>query len=369
MDERLAAWWRLRQVRGVGVTTLYQLREQLGSLDALLACTPDELLALGLQPAAVQQYQQQPLTDVFYALLDWQAEPGQGVLTCDDSRYPTALASLSDAPLWLYWRGNPALLQQPLVAMVGSRNPTPYARDWARQCAADLAQAGVCVVSGMALGIDAAAHQGALDSGGSTVAVLGCGADVVYPKRHRQLYNRIRQQGLVLSELPAGTQPQASFFPGRNRIVSGLCQAVVVVEAAIKSGSLITARLAAQQGREVMALPGAVTNPLAAGCHQLIRDGALLVRDAEDILQELALFDLTAPPAPVSASSTATATPTTASPAAPALVTELDFASTTSLDVLAIRTGESVSSLMANLLELELEGWLVQEPGGYRRLR
>lgn len=358
MDELLSAWWRLRQVRGVGATTLYQLRDLLGSLDALPACSTSDLLALGLKPAVVQQFQQQPLTAAFDALLEWQKTPGQGLLTCDDPCYPPALASLTDAPLWLYWRGNPVVLQQPLVAMVGSRNPTPYARDWARQCAADLARAGVCVVSGLALGIDGAAHQGALEGAGSTIAVLGCGADVVYPKRHRPLYEQIYQRGLILSELPEGTQPQASFFPGRNRIVSGLCGAVIVVEAATKSGSLITARLAAQQGRDVMALPGAVTNPLAAGCHQLIRDGALLVRDAADVLQELDMLCLTPP-----------ASEPALQPSVPPLVTELDFASTTSLDVLAIRTGESVSTLMASLLELELEGWLTQEPGGYRRLR
>ncbi|WP_221793336.1 DNA-processing protein DprA [Oceanobacter mangrovi] len=359
MDELLAAWWRLHQVRGVGQTTLYHLRDALGGMAPLAQLSADQLVSHGLSAAAVQAWQQQPLTKDFEQLQQWPQTAGQQLLLWQQGDYPEALASLADAPLWLFAKGNTACLDQPMVAIVGSRNPTPYGRDWARQCAYQLARAGICVVSGMALGIDAAAHEGALEAGGSTIAVLGCGADVVYPKRHKQMYEQIQQHGLILSELPPGTLPLPSFFPGRNRIVSGLVQAVVVVEAALKSGSLITARLAAEQGRDVMAVPGAVNNPLAQGCHQLIRDGALLVRHAADVIEELGLLQLQQTPASTS----------TAPQATPDLVSQLDYGSVTSLDVLAIRTARPVSELMVNLLELELDGWLRQEPGGYRRLK
>ncbi len=367
IEHLLGRWWQLSRVKGIGRQSLYSLREQLGGLAPLANASDAELQAMGLAPDALATLQQPLDHGDFHALLEWPDGFHKGIMGSDCSSYPEALASLPDAPLWMNWYGNPQVLKQPMVALVGSRNPTPYAREWTWQCAHDLAKAGVCVVSGLALGIDGAAHDGALAAGGSTVAVLGCGIDVVYPKRHRRLYQRIAESGLILSELPPGTAPLPAFFPGRNRIVSGLSQIVVVAEAAEKSGSLITARLAASQGRDVMALPGAVTNPLAAGCHQLLRDGATLVRDAGDVLEELGLFNLTSPSA--NSELAADSTPASEPAQVPALVQQLDFANTTSLDVLAIRTGAAVSVLLAELLELELDGWLRQEAGGYRRLR
>jgi DNA processing protein len=190
--------------------------------------------------------------------------------------------------------------------------------------------------------------------------VVGCGADVVYPTRHKALAQQIATQGLILSEFPPGTQPLPAYFPARNRIISGLCQAVVVAEAAVQSGSLITARLAASQGRDVMALPGAVLNPLSHGCHQLIRDGALLVQNAAEVLEGLGIFSLTVP--------TVSNRQTIKTVQAPNLVTLVDY-QPTSVDLLSIRSGLPIHILLPQLLELELEGWLQKEAGGYRRLR
>lgn len=349
-------WWRLAALPGVGPVTLGQIRDQFSSPFDLVDCSATDLIALGLKPLAARAWQQDPqLERGFEQLLHWQQQPHQGVLLAGLDDYPAALASLNDAPTFLWWRGQPHWLQQPCVALVGSRNPTPYARDWAWQCAHDLVAAGVVVVSGMALGIDGAAHDGALRTG-ATIAVLGCGADVVYPRRHRLLASRIAANGLILSEQPPGTAPQASFFPARNRIISGLCQAVVVAEAGLQSGTLITARLAASQGRDVMALPGAVNNPLSHGCHQLIRDGAQLVQNAAEILESMGWLSLQ----PV--------TRAAALSEVPALVALVDFHST-SVDMLVLRSGLPVAQLLAQLLELELEGWLQKDPGGYRRLR
>jgi DNA processing protein len=348
------AWWRLLQLPGVGPVALSELRQQLSSPESLPECSSTDLLTAGLRPSAVQAWLTDPGLDKgFERLWAWAQQPGQGVLLAGMEDYPEALAALADAPVFLYWRGNIQLLQETCVALVGSRNPTPYARDWSFQCARDLAAAGVCVVSGMALGIDGAAHQGALQSG-HTIAVLGCGADVVYPKRHKALAQQIATQGLILSEFPPGTQPLPAYFPARNRIISGVCQAVVVAEAAVQSGSLITARLAASQGRDVMALPGAVLNPLSHGCHQLIRDGALLVQNAAEVLEGLGIFSLTVP--------------TVKTVQAPNLVTLVDY-QPTSVDLLSIRSGLPIHILLPQLLELELEGWLQKEAGGYRRLR
>lgn len=392
MEELLFAWWRLKRLPGVGNMTLNQLREQLSSPDELLHCRADTLMTLGLKPALAQRWEQETSSDhTFDALLDWCRRPEQGVLLAGTDDFPESLAALPDAPLFLWWRGLLDTLEFPAIAMVGSRNPSPYGREWATQCAADLARAGYCVASGLAIGIDGAAHQGALQQG-RTLAVLGSGIDVVYPKRHGKLMQAIAANGLLLSEFPLGTEPRASHFPARNRIVSGLCRAVVVVEAGLPSGSLITAKLAAEQGREVMAVPGMVSNPLSRGCHQLIRDGAVLVESAEQVLQEIEGFQLAPPPQRVlqpgktarrsarasdqvpgqmsgQAQERASAkTAETALKSAPVPVEHIDF-NTTSVDVIAIRSGLSITELLGRLFELEMEGWVSKEPGGYRRLR
>jgi DNA processing protein len=220
--------------------------------------------------------------------LEWLQQPGHALVPFDDERYPAFLADLPHAPAALFVDGNIDALWQPQLAVIGSRNPTAGGLENARDFAGTLARQGFTITSGLALGIDGAAHQAALDAGAMTVAVLGSGLDEVYPATNRRLADRVRECGALVSEFPPGTQAQRSHFPSRNRIISGLSLGVLVIEAALNSGSLITARLAAEQGREVFALPGSIHNPLAKGCHRLIREGARLVETDAEILQELA---------------------------------------------------------------------------------
>lgn len=358
-DEQLLAWWRLSQLPGVGNVTLNEIRSHLADPRDLHRTSAAELEAWGLQSDAARRWASDAaLSNGFEVLTQWRQQRGCGVLLAGVAPYPEILSALPDAPLILYYHGDPACLAQPMVAMVGSRNATPYALEWAQNTAEGLAAAGVTVVSGLALGIDGAAHQGAVKTG-KTIAVLGSGPDVIYPQRHLGLAQMIMHKGLLLSEFVPGTAPQSSHFPSRNRIVSGLSLGTVVVEAAMKSGSLITARLAAEQGREVFALPGVVSNPLSHGCHQLIRDGAWLVQSADDILQEL---QLQAGAQPV------LALDDPADARVPALLLHIDYTATAP-DVIAIRSGLGMSQLLPDLLDLELQGWLQQVAGGYRRLR
>lgn len=358
-DESLLAWWRLLRLPGVGLVSANAIRQRLNNPCDLARLTLADLVAYGLRPDAAQRWlTDSSLTAGFEAVVQWRQQPQCGVLLAGLAPYPDALSSLRDAPILLFYQGDLSVLQGPCVAMVGSRNPTPYAREWAQQTAKQLAAADVTVVSGLAVGIDGAVHQGAID-GGKTIAVLGSGLDVIYPAKHLGLAHMIVQHGLLLSEFPPGTAAHASHFPARNRIISGLSRATVVVEAAIKSGTLITARLAAEQGRDVMALPGAVTNPLSRGCHQLIRDGALLVESADDILRECLSLPMQSQADLFAHGSTS---------AVPVLVSVIDY-SLTPIDVIGLRSQLSMAQLLPELLELELQGWLQQVPGGYVRLR
>jgi DNA processing protein len=372
-EELLKAWWKLSQIPGIGRVTLGEIRQQLSHPNDLLNCDADQLVAMGLSAEAAQRWQSDSsLLEGFDLVQNWQRFKGYGVLLAGVAPYPETLASLRDAPLILYYHGNIDCLNKPMVAMVGSRKPSDYGARWAQQTAQELATAGVTVVSGLAIGIDGHVHQGAV-AGGSTIAVMGSGPDVIYPQRHLGLAQMIMQDGLLLSEFPPGTEPQSRHFPSRNRIISGLSLATVVVEAAVKSGSLITAHQAAEQGREVFALPGMVSNPVSQGCHQLIRDGAYLVQSADDILLELGLkgekpghqsslnFDS-------HASVEKIAVPTLKPQNLPPLVTYVDFTAT-SADLLAIRSGMPMDQLLPALMELELEGWITQAPGGYQRLK
>lgn len=364
----LQAWWRLSALPGMGTVGLNQIRQQLQSSDDLLQCTPDDLINLGLNPKQAHRWHQDAsLLQGFEVLEQWQNQnpENQGILLAGKAPYPETLLSLKDAPMFLFYRGNLSALNKPMLAMVGSRNPTAYAQEWAHQTASKLAALGVSIVSGMALGVDGCAHKGALETG-STIAVLGSGADVYYPKRHAQMAVDIQQNGLILSEFLPQTAPLARHFPARNRLVSGLSLACVVVEAAAKSGSLITAKLAAEQGRDVFALPGAVTNPLAAGPHQLIRDGALLVRDADDIATELGLN------APCDSSVLLQQTDALPADALPSqahsqLLKHIDF-SPTDIDTIQRRCGLPVYELLPMLLELELSGWIQMSANAYLRI-
>ncbi len=294
------------------------------------------------------------------------------LLTLGDPDYPAELLQIEDPPLLLHLEGDPAALRHPLrLAMVGSRNPTAQGADHARQFARALAEAGACIVSGLALGIDGAAHEGALEAGGCTVAVVGTGLDQVYPKKHQALAQRIAAQGALISEYLLGTPPLAANFPKRNRIISGLSQGVLVVEAALQSGSLITARQAAEQGREVFAIPGSIHSPQSRGCHALIRQGAKLVESAADILEELR--DQLPPAAPGQEQEpNGTAEQQGAAQVKDplpddALLRVLGF-EPCGLDALQARCGLDLPTLQARLLELEFDGWVARLPGGvYQR--
>jgi DNA processing protein len=286
-----------------------------------------------------------------------------------DPGFPPQLRAIADPPPLLYVRGDAAILAAPAIAIVGSRQPTPAGRDTAFDFARQLAGCGLVITSGLAAGVDAAAHRGALDAGGRTVAVCGTGLDRCYPEHHRDLAERIAQCGALVSEFPPGTPPLPGHFPRRNRLISGLCLGVLVVEARHRSGSLITARLAAEQGREVFALPGSIHNPLARGCHRLIRDGARLVETVEEIVAGLQqdLFGSLLPPTPQAPAGPAIS-------AAPLdsdgkiLLNACGF-EPVGVDTLVARTGFSAAAVASMLVLLELHGEVESSAGGlYCRL-
>ncbi len=294
---------------------------------------------------------------------------GGQLLTLGHPDYPALLAGIDDPPAALHLRGDATLLWQPQVAIVGSRQASRGGAELAAEFASDFVRAGLAVTSGLALGIDAAAHQGTVDAGGRTIAVLATGADRIYPQRHRDLAAAILDhQGAILSETPPGTAPLPELFPQRNRIISGLSLGTVVIEAGLASGSLVTARLATSQGREVYAVPGSVKHPLARGCHQLIREGAKLVESAAHVLEGLT------PMAGVLADALQLRLALTDPPSAPhpreqdPLLIALGRDPAT-VEELAGRTGQSAASLQSRLLELELDGHIEALPGGHYRTR
>ncbi|MCS6786478.1 MAG: DNA-processing protein DprA [Thiobacillaceae bacterium] len=344
---------------GLGVKSVQRLLEAFGDPCAALAA-PRALLArvVGAELAAALPHTVKPTAH--RAMLDWLAQPGNHFLPITDPRYPARLRDIADAPPWLYVKGEPDLLGTPMLAIVGSRHATAQGRRDAAAFARSLAEAGLTIVSGLASGIDTAAHEGAL-AGGKSVAVVATGLDRVYPASNRELAHRLADQGALVSELPLGTPPRPGQFPRRNRIISGLALGVLVVEATLDSGSLITARLAAEQGREVFALPGSIHSPLSKGCHRLIREGAKLVECVEDVLEELR-WQWTPPAAnPSSDGNTADAHRQR--------LLELMGPDPVPLDRLVERSGLTVEDLSAMLLALELDGRVACLPGGlYQRL-
>jgi len=271
------------------------------------------------------------------------------VIALGDARYPQSLLDAADPPLLLYAQGRFELLQSDAIAIVGSRSPTPQGADNARAFASHLSHGGLTIISGLALGVDTAAHAGGLDGTASTIAVVGTGLDRVYPKRNLGLAHRIAAKGLIVSEYSLGMPPLAPNFPRRNRIIAGLARGTLVVEAALQSGSLITARMANEAGREVFAIPGSIHSPQSRGCHALIKQGAKLVETAQDILEELRW-----PGAPAAVAAAA-------APGDP-LLDALGFDPVT-LDALVARTGESAAELSVRLLDLELSGQVSRLPG------
>lgn len=373
--DELAGWLRLTLTPGVGNGTARRLLAAFG-LPAAIFEQSEATLAQCVTPAQAQALRQLPadFAQQLEATWTWLQGPApEGAarvfLTLGDARYPQALLDTEDPPLVLYGMGSEAIwAANPFpagrcLAIVGSRNPTAQGAENARQFARALHAAGLTIVSGLALGVDAAAHEGALDSAvagatcPATIAVVGTGLDRVYPRQNLGLARRIAAHGILVSEYPLGTPPLAANFPKRNRIIAGLSQGTLVVEAALASGSLITARLAAEQGREVFAIPGSIHAPQSRGCHALIRQGAKLVESAQDVLEELQL--------PVPGAAPKPATPGTA-PAAPpesALLQAMGF-DPVGLDALMARTGMDTAAMQVQLLELELAGVVARLPGG-----
>jgi len=364
--EELRAWLRLVHSPGLTPSASRRLLAAFGSPEHAVSAGPGAWREVGGVDAA--QALQQPTLDpaaLFDATQAWlAADPKRRrVLTLGDPAYPAALLETADPPLLLYAQGRIDLLARPSIAIVGSRHATPGGLDNARAFATYLSQAGMVIVSGLALGIDGAAHEGALDGaglGGGTIAVVGTGLDRVYPKRHHALAHRLSEEaGLMLSEFALGSMPLSSHFPRRNRIIAGLTLGTLVVEAAVQSGSLITARLAVECGREVFAIPGSIHSPQSRGCHRLIKDGAKLVETADDIVQELRL-----PAPPVAAPEASPAAEETGqTPRADPLLAALGHDPVT-LDALSARLGWPTAELQARLLEMELDGRLARLPGG-----
>ena len=348
-------WLALEAIPGLGPDTARRLLEAYPDIRAVFAAPASQLKPL--VGAGIASALSQPIDPAAHqATLDWLAAADAHLITWDDPAYPAPLRALPDAPMWLYLKGDPAALSRPLFAIVGSRHATPQGRRDAQAFGQALAEAGLTIVSGLAEGIDTAAHEGGLAGNGSGVAVVGTGLDRVYPAKNRALAHRLAAGGALVSEFPLGAPPHPGHFPRRNRIISGLALGVLVVEAAPQSGSLITARLAAEQGREVYAMPGSIHSALAKGCHQLIKQGAKLVESAADILEELNL-----PWALEMATSHVEA-------AADPLL-ELMGSDPVSLDELALRGGLTVDSLSAMLFAHEMEGRVAVLPGGlYQRI-
>ena len=360
IDDELL-WLHLALTPGVGTRTAHRLLAEFGAVAEIFAASERSLARVADERVARALRADPPaeLVATLEATRAWLAGDTHHLLTWANPRYPKPLLELSDAPLVLFANGRLDRLEHtPALAIVGSRNASASGCEDARTFARALAQAGVCIVSGLALGIDGAAHQGALDAGeagAGTIAVVGTGLDRVYPARHRALAHAIVEHGLLLSEFPLGTPPLAENFPRRNRIISGLVRAVLVVEATLKSGSLITARLAAEQGRDVFAMPGSIHSIHHKGCHALIKQGAKLVESAADVLEELGIgVTMTKPLTAPAAASRDTGD---------ALGSALTHAPV-DLDTLVARSGRSSADVLAALTLLELEGRAEQLPGG-----
>ena len=378
--DEVAAWLRLEAVPGLGRRTARLLLDKFGLPQQVLAAGEAQLARWLSGPVArdVRARPDAALLARIGRTVAWLREPGHHLLTLADAAYPRPLLDLADPPLLLYARGRLEILQRPALAVVGARSATVQGVRDAELVASTFSSAGITVGSGLALGIDAAAHAGGLAGPGGTIAVVGTGLDRCYPACHRALGQRIAAEGLLLSEFPLGTPARSQHFPQRNRLIAALARGVLVVEAALRSGSLITARLAAELGREVFAVPGSIHAPLAAGCHRLIQQGAKLVASPQDVFEEPGLLaDPRASPWAGSRAdswaggSRAAGKPETAarsSAAADALGTALAY-DPVDPDTLCIRTGLPPEAVTAALLQLELIGAVERMPGNlYRRL-
>ncbi len=352
-------WLTLEAIPGLGPDAAQRLLQAFDGPAEILAARSAQLepvVGTSLARAIVQGIDPADLQPG----LEWLMQPDNHLITWLDPAYPAALRDLSAPPAWLYVKGDPAWLARPMLAIVGSRHASPQGLRDAEAFAKALSEAGLTIVSGLALGIDTAAHAGGLSGLASSVAVVGTGLDRVYPARNKALAHRLAAEGAIVSEFSIGTPPKSGHFPRRNRIISGLSLGVLVIEAALESGSLITARLASEQGREVFALPGSIHSTLAKGCHRLIKQGAKLVESASDVLEELGRLLPVALPSANSAS-------------VPDLAGDILLDTLAGgpliLDQLAVRLGLTVEDVSVKLLAAEMAGSVAKLPGGlYQRL-
>jgi DNA processing protein len=353
VDSRAEAWARL-QLSGIAPRPMVELLRAFGSPEGVLGATRAQW-SRHVDPKMAAHLGAPLEANRLERTLEWLREPGHDLIAWGDSDYPALLLEIGDPPPVFYCMGRRDLLRQPAFAIVGSRNATPQGCADAEAFAAALSAAGLAIVSGLALGIDAAAHRGGLEGAGSSIAVIGTGPDRVYPARNRDLAHELAANGLVLSEFAVGTPPQKQNFPRRNRVVSGLARGVLVMEATLSSGSLITARLAGEQGREVFALPGSIHSPFSKGAHQLIREGAKLVETAQDVLVELGIAS-----AP---EEKAVASPAQSRAAPRAILRALGH-DPAEPDTIAARARLPIPAVLAALTELEIAGRVASLPGG-----
>ena len=354
IDAELASWLALNQISGLGNEGLRRLLQAFGT-PAQIFATPSHTLRQVVKPAVADAIALGIDENSLSHIAVWLEDPNNSVVTLDDPNYPQSLLNIADPPLLLYVKGKRELLNLPTLAVVGSRSASAQGVKNAEAFAQAASAAGLCIASGMAHGIDAAAHRGGLSGIGSSIGVIGTGLDKVYPAANRELAHQLAREGALISEFPLGTPPLAANFPRRNRIISGLSLGCLVVEASMQSGSLITARMALEQGREVFAIPGSIHSPQTKGCHYLIKQGAKLVECAQDILEELGCFSNAPNPAAVLQEEHS-------------LFEYMGF-DPVDMDSLCLLSGLTIEALSAILLQLELQGSVATLPGGlYQRI-
>lgn len=367
MDD-ISTWLRLSLTKGIGPASIHRLYEHFGSLNQLAISDAASLVNAGLNRQQAQDFIDAENQEQIETTLKWLDEEDHHLITFGSPDYPRLLADIHDAPPILYVIGDKEVLKTPQLAIVGSRKPTPSAARTAREFSEALVSYGLTITSGLAMGIDVEAHRGCLKANGLTIAVSATGLDRVYPAQHRSIAHEIVQDGAMISEYPLGTGAHKAYFPRRNRLISGLSVGTLVVEAAVKSGSLTTARHATEQGREVLAMPGSIHNPLARGCHRLIRQGAKLVETVDDILEELAGQIDTTVLTETAKPQTITDVPTVdLDPEYTALFSCLEF-SPQSIDQLVERSKLPTNEVASMLLMLELQG-LIESLGANRYVR
>ena len=361
VDASLNAWLTLSLIRGLGGESARRLLKDFGSPEAVLSASISSLKSV-VKADVATEISKGISEDAIAPTLAWLEDGNNHIVTLADGDYPQALLNISDPPLLLYVKGRLDLLNRPALAIVGSRSATPQGIKNAEAFAKSLSDRGLCIISGMAHGIDSAAHGGALRGQGASIAVVGTGLDKVYPAANRDLAHALALQGALISEFPLGTPPLAANFPRRNRLISGMSIGCLVVEASLQSGSLITARLALEQGRDVFAIPGSIHAPQSKGCHALLKQGAKLVETAQDILEELG-GSLAAPMRSTAAQAA------DAQDSGSVLLGHLGF-DPVDIDTLGARCGLTIAELSAMLLSLELEGRICTLPGGlYQRIQ